>query len=104
MEAIMRIRAFALIAVVALPAVLGAQTRGRRPPTVSRPPGPTPLPPQAPVIANELRYRASRFSMETYPLYSFVQTDRYVTDSGPSSWSMLGAGTRIEWRFKPTLF
>lgn len=100
----MRIRPIALLVLFVLPAVLGAQTRGRRPPTVSRPPGPTPLPPQAPVIANQIRYRASRFSMETYPLYSFLQTDRSAVDSGPSSWSTLGAGTRIEWRFRPTLF
>ena len=36
-------------------------------------------------------------------MYSFVRIDRYVTDSAPSNWAMLGGGTRVDFRAKPSL-
>jgi hypothetical protein len=50
-----------------------------------------------------MRYKASRLSSETYTMYTFNQTDRYVADRGVSTASMLGAGTHVDWRYKPAL-
>jgi hypothetical protein len=98
----MRARVFALSVVLMLPASLHAQRIHIRLPWVGRRPGPAPLPPQAPVIAREMRYRASRLSSESYSLFTFNQTDRYVSDRGASIASTQGFGEHVDWRFKPT--
>jgi len=98
----MRVRTFALLVVLLLPASLNAQRIHIRLPWIGpRPAGPTPLPPQAPEVAREMQYRRSRVSAETYMLYTLNQTDRYVADRGISTASMLGAGARLDWRFRP---
>ena len=100
----MRVRTFALFVVLLLPASLDAQGIHIRLPWIGRrPTARAPLPPQAPVIARQMRYRASRFSTESYSLVTFNQTDRYVSDRGASIASMAGFGERLDWRFKPAL-
>lgn len=94
----MRVRAFAAIVMVLLPAVLaGQQTRVRRP-RIGAPPAKAPLPPRAPGLPQLRQYQSSRLSVESYTLFTVVQTDRYVADSGAAVWSMQGVGTRIDWR------
>lgn len=100
----MRVRAFTLFVVLLLPASLSAQRIHLRLPWIGpRPPAAVPLPPQAPVIARELRYRASRFSTETYAAFGYAQPDHSVVNSGVTAASMLGFGARLDWRFKPAL-
>lgn len=98
----MRARHVVTAALLLLPAVVSAQVAGRRPPVGRGPDRPAPLPPHAPGIQDNRLYTASRFAFESYPMLSFVQTDRYVTDNGPASYLMQGEGMRIEWRMKPT--
>src|SRR5687767_5019359 len=100
---IMRARVLVSLVVLLLPAALDAQgVRVRRPPVGGQPPTPAPKPPQAPGIPDARRYHSIRLSVESYSLFSFVRTDQYVTDSAASSWSMLGVGTRLDLRMKPT--
>jgi hypothetical protein len=56
------------------------------------------LPPQAPTIVRELSYRRLRFSVESYPLVSYVQAPGFSANSPISSWTTLGAGTRVDYR------
>src|SRR3954462_11198560 len=97
----MRNRRFFIFAALLLPVVAGAQTR-RRPPPVSRPPDPAPLPPQAPGIPDERLYQSSRFYGQTYPIIGMIQTDRYVTDAGAENYLTQGEGIRVEWRGTPS--
>ncbi len=99
----MRARICALSAMLLLPASLSAQRIHIRLPWIGRRPAPAPLPPQAPVIAREMRYKASRLSMESYSLFTFNQTDRYVSDRGAATAVTQGFGGHLDWRFKPTV-
>ena len=94
----MRIRAVVAIVLLLLPAALSAQriprsVTGRRGPT-----RPAPLPPQPGPIARELAYKRSHLSVESYPMFSYVQSPGFGGD-GRSSWSSsFGAGTRADYR------
>jgi len=96
----MRIRSlvtFVASAALLVPAGLSAQQRlpmpGQR-----RPPGrPEPMPPEAGPIAREIQYTRLRFTFESYPLLSFVQSSGFAT-GGSSMWAALGAGSRVEYR------
>src|SRR5258708_25544540 len=99
----MRVRALGLFVVLLLPASLNAQRIPIRLPWIGRRPTPGRYTPQAPVIAREMRYRASRLSSESSSLFTFNQTDRYVSDRGASIASTQGVGEHVDWRFKPTL-
>lgn len=95
----MRVRTFALFVVLLLPASLHAQGIHIRLPWIGRrPTARAPLPPQAPVIAREMQYRASRLSAETYTVLSMVQTDHSAV--GASTASMIGYGTHVDYRIR----
>lgn len=92
----MRIRALVAIATLLLPAGLSAQRLpfpGRRP----HPAAPQPMPREPEPIARQMSYTRLRFSFESYPLLSFVQSSGFAT-GGSSTWATLGAGTRVEYR------
>ena len=96
----MRIRSVVtVVASVAmlLPAGLSAQQRLPMPGQHPRPGMPEPMPPEAGPIARELAYTRLRFSFESYPLLSFMQSSGFAT-GGSSTWAALGAGTCIEYR------
>jgi len=92
----MRIRTMLAFAALLLPAGLSAQRLpfpGRR----AHPAAPQPMPPEPAPIARQLSYTRLRFSFESYPLLSFVQSSGFAT-GGSSMWATLGAGTRAEYR------
>jgi hypothetical protein len=95
----MRFRASTTLILLAVPAMLAAQSgRTRRGGVVGRPPTTAPKPPLAPGLHDQrMFYRASRFSMEAYPMYAFVRT----SDDGAGTWAMPGGGTRLDYRFRP---
>jgi hypothetical protein len=93
-------RAGAILALVTLmlPAGLSAQ-RLPLPGTGRRGPArPAPLPPQAEPIARNLAYKRLRLSVESYPLISYVRSPGFTGDGLVSDWTMLGAGTRADYR------
>jgi hypothetical protein len=96
----MRIRAAIALIVLLLPAEVSAQ-RLRVP--GARRPRPSELPPQAPGIAREMEYKRLRFSVESYPLVSRVQSSGFIGDGVASSWTSAGAGTRLDYRLAPNL-
>jgi hypothetical protein len=86
-----------------LPLASQAQRLPRRTGIGAPPPSrPAPLPPQAPEVRKDLRYRFSKYSMETYSLFSVTQVDRYVSDSAATAYGMQGEGLRIDYRYRPT--
>lgn len=92
----MRIRIVLATAALLLPSTLSAQLirmPGRRP----HPAAPQPMPPEPAPIARQLQYTRLNFSVETYPLLSFVQSSG-LAGGGSSTWATLGAGTRLEYR------
>jgi hypothetical protein len=94
----MRSRAVAVLALVAVPAALSAQT----PPTHAPPrPAPPPVRPTSPspqpaAVARQLQYRRSRWSAETY---SVITTARVPTDGGLSRYNSFGNGVRGDYRY-----
>src|SRR5688572_10663496 len=98
----MRTRAVVAIILLLLPVELSAQ-RLRIPGIAGRRPRPAELPPQPPSIARELAYKRLRFSVESYPLVSYVQSSGFVGDGGASSWTSFGMGTRVDYRIAPHL-
>jgi hypothetical protein len=97
----MRIRAIVAIVVLLLPAGLSAQRVPRRVTEKRGPARPAELPPQPGPVARVLEYKRwyvrSHFSMESYPLVSYIQSGRFAAD-GRTSWTTFGAGTRIDYR------
>ena len=94
----MRIRAVVALAMLLLPGVSSAQhfPRPRIGPDPARPaplPGRTPEP-----IARALAYRRLRLSIESYPLVSYVQSQGLSADGRGTAWTMIGGGTRAEYR------
>lgn len=92
----MRIGTAIAIATLLLPCTLSAQLipmPGRR----HHPASPQPMPPEPAPIARQLQYTRLRFSVETYPLLSVIQSSGFAS-GGASTWAALGAGTRIEYR------
>lgn len=96
----MHTRALVAIALILLPGELLAQRI--RPPRVvdptGGPVGPVALPPQAPTIVREMSYRRLRLSVESYPLVSYIEAPGFAANSPISSWTTLGAGTRMDYR------
>ena len=95
----MRVGTALAIVTLLVPVGLSAQTLplpmpGRRP----HPAAPQPMPPESGPIARELAYTRLRFSFESYPVLSFVQSSGFA-NGGASTWASLGAGTRAEYRF-----
>ena len=76
---------------------------GRRGPTPERP---AEKPPQAPGIPDALaynRYRLSRFSLEQYPMLSYLSTTGFVAEGIPANYWLLGDGTHLGFRVAPSL-
>jgi hypothetical protein len=98
-EVVMRTRT--VVAILSLlPAVSSAQ-RLPQPRIGGRVPGePVPLSPPPEPIARALAYKRLNYSVETYPLISFVQAPGFTGD-GRRSWMTAGAGTRAEYRLNP---
>ena len=96
----MHTRALVAIALILLPGEMLAQRI--RPPRVvdptGGPVGPVALPPQAPTLVRELSYRRLRLSVESYPLVSYIEAPGFAANSPISSWTTLGAGTRMDYR------
>jgi hypothetical protein len=95
----MRVGTALAIVSLLVPVGLSAQTLplpmpGRR----VHPAQPQPMPPESGPIARELAYTRMRFSFETYPVLSVVQSSGFA-NGGTSTWASLGAGTRAEYRF-----
>ena len=93
----MRVRIVLAVVTLLLPAGLSAQVLplpmpGRRP----HPAAPQPMPPEPASIARQLSYTRMRFSFETYPQISLIQSS--LANGGGSTWGALGAGSRVEYR------
>ena len=97
----MRNRAVVAIVALLLPAGLSAQ-RVPLPRIGRRAPAPAPLPPQPPVIAQELAYRRLRLAVESYPMVSFVQSPGFAAGGQTSTWTTFGMGTRADYRLTAT--
>jgi hypothetical protein len=93
----MRIRTFALIALLALPTASSAQRirlpRGGRGAT----PQPAPLPPEAGPVSRALAYKRSRWSAEGYTLITSLQLPS--VGGGVTRYTTPGAGTRADYRY-----
>jgi hypothetical protein len=57
---------------------------------------PAPLPPQAEPVARNLAYKRLRFSVESYPLISYVRSPG--VNGAFSDWTSFGSGTRADYR------
>jgi hypothetical protein len=95
----MRIGTAIAIVTLLVPVGLSAQVLplpmpGRR----VHPAEPQPMPPESGPIARELSYARMRFSFESYPVLSLVQSSGFA-NGGTSTWASLGAGTQAEYRF-----
>ena len=99
----MRSRIVFAIAFLALsPSVLIAQKIPV--PVIGR--GPTVPEPQPRVpepIARELAYKQMRVAVESYPLVMVYQSPGFSADGRTATWGALGAGTRGEYHFTPTV-
>ena len=92
----------AIVSFVLLPAGVSAQHIPI--PVVGRDPAePQPLPRVPEPIARELAYKQSRVAVESYPLMSVFQSPGFSSDGRTATWATLGAGTRGEYHFTPTL-
>lgn len=94
----MRVGTVLAIASLLVPAGLSAQITplpmpGRRP----HPAAPQPMPREPEPIARQLSYTRMKFSFETYPQVSFIQSSG-LASGGSTAWATLGAGTRAEYR------
>jgi hypothetical protein len=94
----MRIRIAVASVLLLLPAALSAQ---RIPlPGIGRgPTRPQPLPPQPGPIAQELAYKRLPISVESYPFVSFINAPGIASNGLISSWTSIGAGARLDYRF-----
>ena len=94
----MRTRAVAVLALLAVPVVLSAQS-----PPVHAPPRPAPPPvrppspsPQPAAVARQLQYRRARWSAETY---SVITTAQVPTGPELSRYTSFGNGLRADYRY-----
>ena len=92
----MRIRSVVAVTLLLLPSTLSAQLIPM-PGRLHHPAAQQPMPPEPAPIARQLQYTRLKFSVETYPLLSLVQSAGFAGGSA-STWATLGAGTRIEYR------
>jgi len=95
----MHIRSLVTIAVL-LPIVAGAQRRGGTRIGGGRPAPPAALPPQAPVIANEMRYVPRPYSVESYFYINYVQSTSGFANVA-QNYGALGAGSHLDYRLNP---
>ena len=94
----MRVRNAVAILSLLLPAVASAQ----RMPTGRRNPGrPAELPPQPAAIAEQLAYRRSHFTFESYSFVTHVQSPGFMGNGILPSWNTVGAATRTDYRINP---
>jgi hypothetical protein len=96
-EDTMRIRS-AFVVALFLPSVAIAQTRAPRIGGGARPGRAAPPSREPEAIARALAYQRSRYSVETYPLISRVQSPGYSAGRPISSWTSFGTGTRLDYR------
>ena len=94
----MRLRNAVVLVSLLAPVVMSAQIGpiGRRRPRVAQP---AELPPQPAAIANQLAYRRSHLTIETYPLISHVESPNFTTNGSLAAWTTFGFGTRADYRF-----
>lgn len=90
--------AFVVLVSMLLPAASGAQIRIPLPRIGGRGPAPAQLPPQPGPIAQELAYRRSHLSVESYPIVSFINSPSMVSGA-MTSWTTFGMGARADYRF-----
>ena len=97
----MRLRDFAVLALVFLPCGLSGQ--GIRIPRTGRgtPPTAAPLPPEIPAVSRALAYKRSRWSAESYAMVSTVSVP--TTGSGTTSFTSFGTGTHADYRYTDRL-
>lgn len=92
----MRVRSLALLALLALPSWSSAQ---RIPvPRIHRrvEPRPAPLPPQPPIIANQLAYRRSLWSFESAPVVTHMELP--AATGGTAVYTTLGTSDHADYR------
>jgi hypothetical protein len=94
-EKAMRTRALLTLALL-VPAVADAQRRGSGR-IGGRPAPPAPLPPQAPAIANDMRYVRMPIAAESYLFISYVQSPTLASNA-LTTWGTLSAATRLDYR------
>lgn len=94
----MRVGIVLAIASLLVPVGLSAQVPLPMPGRRHHPAAPQPMPPEPGPIARELSYTRMKFSFESYPQVSFIQSSGFAT-GGSSTWTALGAGSRVEYRF-----
>jgi hypothetical protein len=94
----MRARTLLAAVLVLAPMALSAQ---RIPLPIGRrgPARPQPLPPQPGPIAQDLAYRRSHLSVESYPMVSFTNAPGLAGPGRAGSWVSVGAGTHADYRF-----
>lgn len=91
----MRVRTIVAIASLIVPAVASAQ----RIPTGRRNPGrPAELPPQPAVIAEQLAYKRSHFTFDSYTFVAHVQSPGFMGNGILPAWNTVGAATRTDYR------
>lgn len=103
----MRRLTLALVA-LSLPAASLAAQRGMKIPTLGRTPDrPAEKPPQAPGIHDVRlynRYKLSRFSLESSPMLSYMQTTGFVAEGVPTDYWTFGDATQLSYRMSPSVF
>jgi hypothetical protein len=98
-----------ILALVGLSLVAGdvAAQRVRQPPSRRRPDQPAPKPPLAPGLHDPRlfsQYKLSRFSAETYPMFSYMQTTGLFVDGVSNNYVSFGDGTQLSFRVSPSVF
>src|SRR3954464_15207453 len=92
----MRTRAVVSVALLLLPIAAGAQ-RAPVPRTGTAPGRPVPIGRQPEPIARAQTFERLRYSVESYPIVSYLQASR-APGGRSASGSTVGAGTRLEYR------
>jgi hypothetical protein len=96
----MRTRTLIATVLLLAPMALSAQRIAIPLPIGRRGPAhPEPLPPQPGPVAQQLAYRRSHLSIETYPMVAFTDAPGLAGLGRGGSWASLGAGTHAEYRF-----
>ena len=103
----MRRLTLALVA-LSLPAASLAAQRGMKIPTIGRTPDrPADKPPQAPGIHDVRlynRYKLSRFSLESSPMLTYMQTNGFLAEGIPQNNWTFGDATQLSYRVSPSAF
>jgi opacity protein-like surface antigen len=96
----MRTLAVVSIALLLLPAG-GAAQRQPVPRTGTVPGRPVPIGKQPEPIARAQEFQRLRVSAESYPMASYLRAPGFPDPSQPTSWTTVGAGSRLEYRLTP---